>query len=353
MTEATTVLVTGVGGRSVGHQILHALQRAAKPYRIVTTDADPFSFGLYHSGPGYLVPLAADPGYLPAITRIIEREGIQVLLPGTEPEVTVLARHRDALAKTGCTIIVSPPEVVDLCFDKGRLYRWLAENRVGVPPTADADGWEALADAVGYPIVGKPTRGSGGSRGVEILADGEEVLRYLEVREREGTEVVFQAYVGSAEQEYTVGVMTARDGTLIDTIVMHRKLIGLSLGVSRTIGGKHYALSTGYSQGFIVDHAPIAEACEALVRRLGIVGPANVQLRLDGDAIVVFEVHPRFSGTTSIRADVGFNEPDVLIRNYISGEVFGRLPYRRNVAAIRSLQHVIVPTSVMDEVQAP
>ena len=35
-----------------------------------------------------------------------------------------------------------------------------------------------------------------------------------------------------------------------------------------------------------------------------------------------FEVNPRFSGSTYIRALMGFNEPDLLIRHHIHGEPF-------------------------------
>ena len=34
----------------------------------------------------------------------------------------------------------------------------------------------------------------------------------------------------------------------------------------------------------------------------------------------MFEINPRFSGTTSLRAMVGYNEPDVLIRHHVLGE---------------------------------
>ena len=40
---------------------------------------------------------------------------------------------------------------------------------------------------------------------------------------------------------------------------------------------------------------------------------------MDGE-IYVFEINPRFSGTTSLRAMVGYNEPDVLIRHHVLGE---------------------------------
>jgi len=72
-------------------------------------------------------------------------------------------------------------------------------------------------------------------------------------------------------------------------------------------------------------------------------GPLNVQLRLDGDRVVVFEVHARFSGTTPIRADAGFNEPDVMLRNFLDGERFGRLGYRSDLVALRAFEHVLVP----------
>ncbi len=65
---------------------------------------------------------------------------------------------------------------------------------------------------------------------------------------------------------------------------------------------------------------------------------------------MVFEVHPRFSGTTSLRADVGFNEPDMLIRTMVRGERLERQDYQTDVAVIRAFQSVVVPMSEMDAV---
>jgi carbamoyl-phosphate synthase large subunit len=111
------------------------------------------------------------------------------------------------------------------------------------------------------------------------------------------------------------------------------------------VGDRRCAISTGYSQGFIVRAPAIQAFCEELALRLESRGPLNIQLRLDfaTKEPLVFEVHPRFSGTTPIRADVGFNEVDLLLRNALFGESFARLDYRTNVAAIRAFEHVIVP----------
>ena len=162
--------------------------------------------------------------------------------------------------------------------------------------------------------------------------------------------LIFQEYVGDSDSEYTVGVLVTKDGAIIDSIVIHRKLIGLSLGMTREYNGRSYGISTGYSQGFVEQHQRLQRYCERLALTIGARGPLNIQCRVCGDDIKVFEVHPRFSGTTSIRADVGFNEPDILIRNYLFGEQFGRLGYSTDVAVIRAFQTAVVPRTFVDSV---
>lgn len=342
------VLVTGVGGRSVGCQILHALTLLGDRHRIVCTDADAFSFGLYQGPHRYIVPRADAADYLETIRTLVQREKIDVILPGTEPEVRTLAAA-EAQDGLGCHLVASPVPVIDLCQDKARLYRWLDEQGIGVPRSAGTGDWHAMAAAVGFPLVAKPAGASGGSRNVAILADETEVDRYIREFPGPESEIVFQEYVGDAESEYTVGVVTTRRGEAVDSIVMHRKLVGLSLGASRVIDGHRYDLSTGYSQGFIVRDREIQDFCESLAVRMGLIGPANFQLRRHRGAIKVFEVHPRFSGTSSIRADAGFNEPDMVIRDQVLGERVTRQPYRADVAAIRAFTSILVPIADMGQ----
>ena len=348
MKTATCALLTGVGGRSVGHQILHALSLAGEKYKIVATDIDPFSFGLYQTDHHYVVPPATSVDYLPAILRIVEREHVRVILPGSEPEVRALGNSRNELEAVGCTLVASPSEVIDITRDKWVLQRWLEHNGFGVPYTAIGNDWRTLVGTVGFPIVGKPATMSGGSRSVAILKDAEEVTSYINGVGLPPEAIIFQEYVGDIDNEYTVGVLVSKHGTIIDSIVIHRKLIGLSLGASRSVNGRNYGISTGYSQGFVERNERLQRVCEKIALRLGARGPLNIQCRVSEGDVKVFEVHPRFSGTTSIRADVGFNEPDLMIRHYVLGEEFGRLNYRSDVAVIRAFQTAVVPRSLLD-----
>jgi carbamoyl-phosphate synthase large subunit len=108
-------------------------------------------------------------------------------------------------------------------------------------------------------------------------------------------------------------------------------------------------LSTGYSQGVIIKHPRIQQVCEDLALKIGARGPLNIQCRCEGDDVYIFEAHPRFSGSASIRAAAGFNEPDMLIRNQLFHESIPRQNYQTDVAAIRAFSNLLVPMAELDQ----
>lgn len=341
------ILITGTGGRSVGSGILHALlnssEEVAQQWDVIAADADPFAWGIYKAPTGVLLPSARSPDYVSCVNDLIEKFRIEAVIPGTQNEVEVLLDHAD---KIPVPIIANRRELIPLMMDKFLVKQALSELGVPYIETLPLNRWKEVAEKYGFPLIVKPTVGTGCSRGLYIIADPDELgllMRHIE----EDSAPCVQPYIGSEDDEYTAGVLTDRNGKLIDSIVMKRKLIGLSLLRSRKVKDKIYSVSTGYSQGFIIRDGDIQSFCEQLALDLGSKGPMNIQLRRVENKIYVFEIHPRFSGTTPIRADVGFNEVDILLRNILLGEEFGRINYRYNVAAIRAFEHVIVPVELM------
>lgn len=336
-----TVLVTAVGGRSVGYQILESLKIASHSYRIVTADIDPFSPGLYESDASYLLPKASDDRYLDKLIKLIKQEKINVILPGSQAEVKVISKNEKFLRKSGVVPIVSPYSVVETSFDKNKLNKFLVKNNILIPPTVELDEAEKAKD-LKFPIVVKPSKDSSGSRNVSVVKDMNELKILFNDLRREGLELFAQEYVGSEDEEYTVGIMIGQKGNLIDTIVMRRKLIGLSRGLEREIDGKNYVLSTGYSQGFFVDQPDVRKYCEYVAKKIGAIGPLNIQCRRGEKGVYIFEVHPRFSGSASMRALMGFNEPDILIRDFLGIESIDKASYKTDFAVIRKFANTVV-----------
>lgn len=339
--KRVVVLVTAVGGRSIGYQILESLKMISGSYRIIATDIDPFSPGLYEADISYLLPEANDNGYIDKLLELIKLEKIEVILPGSQAEVQVIAKNEEVLKKSGALPIVSPYSVVEKSFDKNKLNTLLKEKNILIPSTIKLDNPEKAKDLI-FPIVVKPSKDTSGSRNVYVVKDIDELRALFNDLKKEGLELFAQEYVGSEDDEYTVGILIGKKGNLIDTIVMKRKLIGLSRGLERKINGKNYVLSTGYSQGFFTPQPDVKEYCEHVAKTVGAIGPLNIQCRRGQKGVYIFEVHPRFSGSASMRALMGFNEPHILIREFLGLESIKRVNYKTGYAVIRKFANTVV-----------
>ena len=337
------VLITATGGRSVGSGILHALTRSSdavnERWNVIAADADAFAWGLYKVNESVLLPLAGASNYLDAVKKTIDKFKIDAIIPGSEAEAQVLSVSVNEL---GIPVIGNKPSLIPLMMDKFAMVEKLKSLNLPFIETYRIENWQEAFAKHKFPFVVKPTTGTGGSRGLHFVFDERELKMLLPSLATQSNYCI-QPYIGSGDDEYTIGILSDKAGSVIDSIVMKRKLTGLSLLNAKKINAINYAISTGYSQGFIIKDAILQGFCENVATLIGSTGPLNIQLRKYEDKYYIFEIHPRFSGTTPIRADVGFNEPDILLRNNLNDETFGRLDYKFNVAAIRALEHVIVP----------
>jgi len=348
--QKISVMVTGVGGGGHGEQILKALQMAKTPYEIVGGDMNAFSLGLSNVDIPYLLPPANDNGYVDAVLAVCKRHGVRALFHGSEPELKVMSANRERFEDAGIFLPINPAHVIELCMDKFRTFEWLKSKGIEVPRTIQVQSTSDLETVDFFPAVLKPMIGGGGSANL-FLAQDEKELRFL------GTSLlvnlgpyIVQEYVGTIESEYTVGVLSDMDGVLLNSIAVRRMIMsGLSNRIrvqnrtGRTELGTTLAISSGVSQGDIGQFPEVTGPCETISRELGATGAINIQCRFMNDKVYVFEINPRFSGTTSLRAMVGYNEPDLLIRKHVLGETISpRFDYQSG-RIVRGLSEVLLP----------
>ena len=347
--QKLSVMVTGVGGGGNGEQILKALQMAETPYFILGGDMNAFSLGLSRVDIPYLLPPANDKGYIDAVLAVCARHGVRALFPGSEPELEVMSENREPFKDAGVFLPINPQQVIRLCMDKFRTFEWLKSRGFEVPRTVHIRS-EADLDAVDFfPAVLKPMIGGGGSSNLFLAQDDGE-LRFLgrSLLTNIGPYIV-QEYVGTVDSEYTVGVLSDMDGMLINSIAVRRMIMsGLSnrIRVKNRTGraelGTILAISSGVSQGDIGQFREITGPCERISRELGATGAINIQCRFAKDKVYVFEINPRFSGTTSLRAMVGYNEPDLLIRKHVLGEEMSLRFNYQSGRIVRGLSEVLL-----------
>lgn len=327
MTTAVTVLVTGVGGGGHGEQVLKALRLAETPYQIVGTDISPYSSGLRDVDHSYLVPRAHEPNYIDVVLAICAQHGVQVAIHGSEPELLAMSRHRRRFQERGILLPINPPDVIDRCMDKVQTMQMLDEVGAATPAWRAIRNVDEALEFDHLPAIMKPSVGGGGSVGLHLVQDRAALRMAASELLAETDQALIQAYVGTPEDEYTVGVLCDLDGQLLNSIAVRRWLgstISTKIRVPnqspRSELGSTLVVSSGVSQGEIGRFPEVTEQCEAVAQAIGACGPLNIQCRLVEGKARIFEINPRFSGTTSLRALVGYNEPDVLIRRHILGE---------------------------------
>lgn len=318
------VLITGVAGGTIGEQLFKTLRRGRHQYEITVTNVVANLTSVVPSEHVAVLPPASSKEYLDVLMKLIQQQQIEFVIPGSEPELIQISRNRELLLSCGVHLLINSDEVITASIDKLKVNRLLKQKGFAVPSTFSVPDVSALeANDVVLPSVIKPAIGSG-SAAVFLAQTLDEVRFFVQYLLDNGHQPVVQEYTGTAENEFTVGVLHLPDGTFAGSVVLQRQILSglsnrfrLSNRTSRSELGNVLALSSGISQGKVVDFPGVRDQAEAIGTALGSVGPLNVQGRWDGERFLAFEINPRFSGTTPIRAMAGFNEPEILIDWYL------------------------------------
>jgi carbamoyl-phosphate synthase large subunit len=318
------VLVTAIGNGGIGEQCLKALQlTSADAYRLFGADAGDCVTASEMVTQWERTPLAAETNYLDSLERLCEKWNIDVLIPGSEAELKVVSKSRERFIKAGVYIPINTQVLIDLCMDKVQLSEELRKRGFSVPTFQKISHHDDLKSIDWFPVVVKPSTGGKGSADVFIAQSTKQLLAIADYFDlsANGREFIVQEYVGTPNDEYTVSVLHDSDGLFVGSIALQRDLSrGLSTRtvVSNETGRKELGsvltISSGISQGVIGRFPAVTEPCVQIADALKSQGPLNMQCRLHRGKVWVFEVNPRFSGTTSIRAMVGFNEIDMMIK---------------------------------------
>jgi carbamoyl-phosphate synthase large subunit len=312
------VVVTGVGG-GVGQSVMKGLslanQNYGRGYRVIGVDANPLSAGLYRADKGYKVPLASDEAdYIDALIEIMNREEASVLVPGSDPEVVCVSKHRESIEKaTGGMVLVSPLETVLIGYDKWRTYEFLTQNGFAAPESALPEGIDELGAKVGFPLIVKPRSGSG-SKNVSIVLNREELNDAIEhtpepiiqeylIPVEWGDKDLTREQLGKQVDEYSTEVWASKDSQVLGSITNWREM---AKGVPM--------------RAIIKPFREIRDTCEEVVAEMKARGPVNLQARVTDRGVTIFEINTRFSGSTAVRCAAGFNGPDALIRHFLFDE---------------------------------
>jgi carbamoyl-phosphate synthase large subunit len=292
--ERPRIVILGAGPNRIGQGIefdyacVHAafaLREAGFETVMVNCNPETVSTDYDTSDRLYFEPLTVED--VLAVCRAERPDGVIVQLGGQTP-----LKLAHALEREGFRVLGTTPDSIDLAEDRGRFAALLRDLGIPAPPHGEAhtvDQARAIASAIGYPVLVRPSYVLGG-RAMEIAYAEEELEAFVRTAAEAGPDhpVLVDRFLEGAIE---VDVDAVSDGaqTFVGAVMEHIEEAGVHSGDSSCV-----IPPTTLSEDDL-------RRCEEIARRLaaalGVRGLLNVQLAVKDERVWVLEANPRASRT--------------------------------------------------------
>lgn len=314
-----SVLITGVEG-DLGQALVKALRLSTKRIQCHGCDMDGAGIGSAFVESFHVVPRADDPAYVGVIDNLCRSLSVDVLIPGSEPEINVLCRlGTPPRLPSGVPIVCQEADWIEMYGDKLKCMIFLC-GRVDLAPFADGTDTSAVEDLiqrVGFPLVVKDRRSSG-SRSLVIVSNRQD----LETSLANAQSPLVQAFIDDSGGEFSIGVFSAAGATLA---IAFRRTLGPG-------GCSWYAESSRDAD--ILTYA-LKVAAETHAK-----GSINIQVRKSSKGVRLLEINPRFSSLVAARAVCGFRDAEWSLEQALGclqikrSQPFREIRFRRYVSEL-------------------
>ena len=301
MNKKIKVLVTGAGN-GVGQSIIRSLNLSKLNLEIIISDIDQLNIQIYNKNKSIIIPKVEDKKSKQWFIKKLLSQKIDVLFVGSEYEIEFFSKNKKEIENKSKTLIcVSPLEAIKISLDKFYTYKFLKNNNFPCPKTylpKNLNEAKKITQKLKTPFYLKDRFGTS-SRNVYLIKD----KKYLRGLYNLVPNPIIQEFAGykgeSLKNEFTCGIFTLRNGRLIGPFIAKRTLKNGTSWVAE-----------------VAKQNRIKKLIIKIAKKLKNIGSLNIQLRDGSKGPIPIEFNARFSGTTSIRAFFGFNEPEMFIKNY-------------------------------------
>lgn len=263
---------------------------------VIATDMSELAPAVYEADKFYKVPRMSDDGYIDVIFDICKKERIDAVLTLIDPELSLLAEHKEEFAALGVTVVGSSYDLCERALDKMEMFTWLTDHGYNCAKSyVDKEAFFADVDAgvISYPVFVKPVRGSAS-------------IAISKVYDRETVELLFAHSDNLMIQEFLDGQEIGAD-VYIDMLSGETVSIFTKKKIVMRAGETDKAVS-------FKDEA-LFSLIEKFVSESGWRGQIDIDIFEVNGEYYISEVNPRFGGGYPHAYECGCDHMSLILNN--------------------------------------
>ena len=278
------ILLSGIAG-DIAESISEIIKQNSDQIEIVGSDTSPIKVNYNLIDKFIASPPANSEIYFEWLSQVLQDQEFNFFIPTSEPELEFLSKLNAAdliSLESKVQIIWAGKEIIQQFMSKTRTSKFLQSLNLDTPKVYENYPENQEID---FPVIVKPDKGRG-SRDIFLCHNKIQLDAALVFVNAP----IIQEYVSDIDNEYTCGIFRDSKQNLF-VIVFRRYLSG---GLTNWVE--------------LVEDHEINRICELVADKINLNGSINIQLRKQGERIVIFEVNPRFSSTILFRSIFGFED---------------------------------------------
>jgi len=319
-------------GSGIGQSIINSLRLSRLPIKTIGLGTNPYAYGSYDCDVSDYTLGIYDKGYIDNLITKCHEHKIDLIIPGHDDDAFICSQNSDRLMEEGIKAIFSNEKLISICRDKERMSNELNNISDVFVKCYDKNTIKTDIDnnKIKFPFIAKPRSGFG-SKGIEIIKSIDDlrkitqdhILQELAIPTEEDTNYIFymsqiSKNINPQVSEISIQLVYNQNGILMGRMLSYNKL---NNGVPIEI--------VPFESEYIWH---IIDLLTPTFIKLGLKGPLNIQGRLTEQGLKLFEMNPRFTGITGLRALMGFNEVEACVKEWLGidkGSNKLRLNYNR------------------------
>lgn len=304
-------------GSGVGQSVITSCRLSNLPIKTVGFGTNAFAFGAYECDVFDYTPTIYADNFVDKLIEKCKEHKVDLLIPGRDDEALIYAQNKSKFDNAGIKTLVAGQEIIEICRDKEKMsldLNPIVNVFVECYDRADLENIIKSGKA-DFPLIAKP-RGGFASKGIEIILNETDFHRISD--EHIIQELAIPLESDPNYQFYTDQIAKNNNPQVSEISIQ------VVLGVNGELLGKMASFNK-LNNGVPIEIVPyedeqvweIVDKLLPVFKQKGFVGPLNIQGRLTKKGLKLFEMNPRFTGITGLRALMGFNEVEACIKSWL------------------------------------